>query len=313
MENNNQEKIISIDELKNNKSTEKPDRSNLEAVSISEIREYANEDPNANEPNIIDKTFNAIDQVIIEKAQAAASVRAQIADYEAEKKLDAEFEETEDVAEEIAVPKLRHDIPSDEEKEAIMNEIEEYLADEEIPAQPVVEEAKKSNPIETIDDDDFDSLLDEDDDISTDNDIPEAELNNMKNEIKSKILPYRNSVDFSKFSISKKHIPINRLFNESSHTSYVADWVLPSTGKAISMSEFTGTEIEKLNPGNMGRNRINRIKDVYRLIYEHVIDPNKSPSLEVWAKSISFYDIDHLYFAIYILYTCFVDIFNPRA
>ena len=300
MENNNQEKTISINELKNNQSTEKPDRSNLEAVSISEIRSYANEQPGSDEPNIIDQTFDAIDRVIIEKAEAAASVRAQIADHEAEKQLDAEIEE--DVEEVTAeLPAMRHDIPSDEEKEAIMSELEEYLADEEEPvkAEPVSEE-KKASPMKTIDEDDFDALLsDDEDEISADDDISEAELNNMKNEIKAKILPYKNNVDFSKFSISKKHIPVNRIFNETSQKSYVADWALPSTGKAISMSEFTGTEIEKLNPGNMGRNRINRIKDVYRLIYEHVVDPNKSPSLEVWAKSISFYDIDHLYFAIY--------------
>ena len=279
MENNN-EKTISINDLKSDQAVNvEQNASEMQAVPISQIREYENE--HKQEASIIDEIFDGIDRVITEKAQDSASIKEQIADIESEKKLDEEIEVTSS---------------SEESDNAAVSDEDDYFDDEK--DSNVKDTVNPSTKIE-IDDDDFDALLSDEEDELSDTELPESEINSMKSQIKSKILPYKKNINLSEFTISKKHIGINKIFNEAYQKSYVADWVLPSTGKPISMSEFTGTEIEKLNPGSIGRNRLNKIKDVYRLIYEHVVDPNKSPSLEVWAKSINFYDIDHLYFAIY--------------
>ena len=290
-----EKKTISINDLKGEETTEQatPAQSNpseMKSVPISQIREYKDESIGADEPTFMDKVFSGIDETIMRKAQDAADVREQIAEMEAEKKLDEEFE----VVEEDTPQNVSF---SEEEKTAMVNEIDEYLNDDEA-VQEAVSVKEEPTSARDIDDEDLDALLD-DDELEDSDDISKTELDSMKTQIKAKILPYKNNVDFSKFSIAKKHIGINKVFNEKASTSYVADWALPSTGKAISMSELTGTEIEKLNPSNSGRNRYNTIKSIYRIIFEHDMNPNKSPSLEVWAKSISFYDIDHLYFAMY--------------
>ena len=80
---------------------------------------------------------------------------------------------------------------------------------------------------------------------------------------------------------------------------HVSDWVLPNTGKSISMREFSGSEIAQLNPNNSSQNAINTQARIYSLIYSHIEDANKPKTLEEWLKSICFYDIKHLYFAVY--------------
>ena len=293
----NEKKVVSINDLKNNSEepTVKPENTEMKSVPISEIREYANES-GSDEPSFMDKIYSDLDVAIHNKAQDSADVKEQISNLEAEKKLDEEIEEVLDG--EVVDEDPRY--LSEEDKTAIIDEIDDYLNDEEEinKVMPIEVKAEEPKDARDIDEEDFDSLLDEDE-IESDTGLSESDINSMKSQIKEKIVPYRNNVDFSKFTIAKKHIGINKIFNEQTSNLYVADWALPSTGRPISMSELTGTEIEKLNAGNMGRSRYNTIKDIYRIIYEHDVNPNKTPSLEVWAKSISFYDIDHLYFALY--------------
>ena len=65
------------------------------------------------------------------------------------------------------------------------------------------------------------------------------------------------------------------------------------------MRRFTGTEMERLSNGGKGRTRLNRAMDTWHLIYDHIVDPNKPATLEEWARTTSFLDIEHIYMAIY--------------
>lgn len=145
------------------------------------------------------------------------------------------------------------------------------------------------------DDDKFDDLKDEQAENEADN---KEQLDAIKLTIKEKIKPVANIVDLKSFTISKKHVSVTKTLADSNPDRHVADWALLAAQKPISMSEFNGYEIEKLNPGSSSRNRYNTYIDIYTIIYGHVVDENK-PAFDIWLKNISFYDIPHVYFTIY--------------
>ena len=65
------------------------------------------------------------------------------------------------------------------------------------------------------------------------------------------------------------------------------------------MRRFTGTEMARLVDGGKGRTRLNQALDMWKLIYDHIVDPYKPATVEEWAKVTSFLDIDHIFMAIY--------------
>lgn len=116
--------------------------------------------------------------------------------------------------------------------------------------------------------------------------------------VREKIRPVTNSFDISTFSISKRPAA-STISTPRDNGQKIADWVLMSSQKPIYMRRFTGTEIERLSNGGKGRTRLNRALDTWQLIYNHIVDPHKPETLEEWAKTTSFLDIDHIYMAIY--------------
>lgn len=134
-------------------------------------------------------------------------------------------------------------------------------------------------------------------------------------EIKAKIKPLKKTIDLTKFKVSNKPVSYSKIMavNSAELKTSVSDWVLPNTKRSISIKEFSGSEIELLNPRNSNQNTINTFRRIYSLIYSHVVDPNKPKSLEEWLKGISIFDVKHLQFAVYkacfensnfIPYTC---------
>ena len=124
-------------------------------------------------------------------------------------------------------------------------------------------------------------------------------LEDLKVQVKAKITPMKKNLDLSKFSINKKAVSASKVMKLAvSNNQQVADWVMLDAGRPISVSGLSGPEIMKLNPENSGRNRLNTFRDMYRVIYDHVVDANK-PDFEVWMKQIRFIDLPHIYFALY--------------
>ena len=141
---------------------------------------------------------------------------------------------------------------------------------------------------ETPDAPDFDDLSDEE---------QQKYVKEIKDQIKSNITPIKK-YDLSKFKIKKKPVSISTIMKLTKAESRIADWVLPVSRRAISCSAVTGMEITKLNPSNSGRNRLNMFKDIYSIIYDHIIDNNK-PDFETWLKTTPYHDLEHYYFCIY--------------
>lgn len=118
-----------------------------------------------------------------------------------------------------------------------------------------------------------------------------------KKQVQDAINNKRSIIDTSGFKVSRKHISMNALLQKKEPDKKIADWVLPTAGKAFSMAEFSGIDIQKLNPQRQ-RNRINSVKEIYRTMYNHI--PGADPTaFESWLRSTPFRDQDQLYFAAY--------------
>lgn len=157
------------------------------------------------------------------------------------------------------------------------------------------ENPKANVRVANIEYDEEDFNLDEEEE----KDEAEEQFNMMQKKLKETIKPITNKIDLQAFKISKKPVSVSNALKASSNVKTVIDWALFSGERAISMTEFTGFEIDKLNPRNSSRNRLNTYKDIYTLIFNHLVDANKPMTMEEWVKTIKFYDQNHLYFSIY--------------
>ena len=144
-------------------------------------------------------------------------------------------------------------------------------------------------------DEELEENIDEDKKIEKEQ---KEQMEKLRSLVREKISPVSKALDISSFSIVKRPAA-NTISTPREHHEKIADWVLMSSQKPIYMKRFSGTEIERLANGGKGRTRLNRTLDTWQLIYNHIVDPHKPESLEAWARSTSFLDIDHIYMAIY--------------
>ena len=162
---------------------------------------------------------------------------------------------------------------------------------------PSISKPKNENILDNLDDDEL--FEDENSDNDEKENIDKM-LESLKTEVKEKIKPIKKSLDLSKFTISKKSISVQKVMKMAIQPHQnIADWVLYSANRPISMTGLSGPEILKLNPENSNRNRLNTFRDMYRIIYDHVYDGNK-PEFETWLKQLRYSDLQHVYFAIYM-------------
>lgn len=124
-------------------------------------------------------------------------------------------------------------------------------------------------------------------------------LESLKSQINERVIPIKKSFDLSKFTVAKKAISAQKVMKLAIPNQNAADWIMPAANRPISVSGLSGPEILKLNPQNSNRNRMNTFRDMYRIIYDHVIDGNK-PDFEAWLKHTRFVDLQHIYFALYM-------------
>lgn len=199
----------------------------------------------------------------------------------------------EKVKEEKAQIELEKEISSEEDE--LEKEVEFGDTDEE-PTKVISIHEKEVSSLE-LDPEDFEDLDEEDEEMKEDD--TEKQIKVIKNKIKEKLKPVTKAVDLTSFSISKKPMTVSNALKATEHKETV-DWVLPAAGRSLSMEEFKGMEIEKLNPANSGRNALNTYKEIFQLLYSHTVDANKPDSMEKWVKLLKFADLNHIYFAVYM-------------
>lgn len=301
----------------------------LQPVDIDTIlpRKIETKDPNA--INLEDELFGALDRAV-EKEKKSITERVD-AITEMQHKEFLEMKEKEELQEEeerdnhelYGIPSDKYN-PNVEKSTIVMEESEEDLDEEEQeivsdnkvvftikPAEHItvnteIDSKKKDNDIEEEIPDEWEDILDEVDDEDDINDDEKQDFTDdevveiLKEETRKRITPIKKSFDLSKFSIAKKGISAQRAMKTTVRSNQsVADWILYNQSKPISVTGLSGSEILKMNMENSNRNRINALKDSYRIIYDHVVDANKA-EFEIWLKQIPFADLPHLYFALYM-------------
>ena len=316
---------ITAENMEANKAVFNPDANTSKEVSIDQINnalpKKEKEDTTVNAP-IVENAFNAMVNTIEHKKEVFdKEVRPKIeaareeAEIEAELAEDANIEETENIRSEL-------DLNDTEEDEAatvgqFTTDFEVEKEDKPTPAKkvtkPVVEE-KEDMQTEI---DDIDSLINDlnddadDDEISTDSDINDESVEELRERLKSNIgdtiKASNNTDDLSTYTISKKPIASLTLLDNliiDSKKYKTADWILHKTGISITMKEGFGPELDNLRKSMQNSNDLNSTIRVLRFMYDHIVDANK-PKFEVWAKCIAFEDLEDLYAAFYK--ACFGD------
>lgn len=229
---------------------------------------------------------------------------------ELEEKMYEEFIESKDNME---LDSVMEDAPAPEvvapsvDEEDPYDEPEDIHPTKEAPIKKMVKkvlapiEETKSPNFDYKDDEMEDDFKDLDSDTKANKDKKERDylIDELKSESRKVINPNANKIDLNQFSISSTSVKPSTIMIKNNDDLPVADWVQFVAEKPISMSALTGPEIIRLDPSNSNRNTLNTLKDIYRIIYNHIVDSNK-PEYELWLKNVKFMDLDHIYFAMYM-------------
>lgn len=116
--------------------------------------------------------------------------------------------------------------------------------------------------------------------------------------VKERIAPITKRFNLNDFTVGESPITcLDIKMMGLSHVS-VADHFLPNAGKIISCSALSGSELMAMNPENSNRSRLNTLKDIYSIMYKHVVS-EKPKTFDEWLKTTRFNDLEHIYFALY--------------
>lgn len=263
---------VTLEDLREKPVAYKSDESlnDLKEVSIESIAPYKKE--NEEGASIMDDIFGEIDNGINRIAQQSVEF---IKENE-EKILQEELEEEmgEDTLEEEVEEETFKPDTEEENKTIVFNKYE-------------------------IDEEDLEDEIDEEESIG-EREENDKQIEKLKMNINEKIKPVIKKIDLSTFTISKKPISVNNALKSSVSSDSVVNWGLFESKIPITMKEFKGYEIGNLDIRNqVGISRYNGYKNIYGNIFDH-IHGTKPKTLEEWLKAVSFFDIPHLFFSIYM-------------
>lgn len=165
-----------------------------------------------------------------------------------------------------------------------------------------------------IDEEDFDDVNSTEDAAQTEEDAvqlsPEeieeiriAGEKNLKNEILKKIINTGKKLDTSQFVISKKIIPIkDALKNRVTEITRTAKWPMMYAERPFIASALKGPEIALLfdYDDSGSESSIGITQQQLKIMYEHDANEYKPTTIENWAKTIPFLDIESIFAALYL-------------
>ena len=135
------------------------------------------------------------------------------------------------------------------------------------------------------------------DDNKEESDDDEKRLITLKSIISEKISPIKKRLNLSSYTISKK---VNTSSVIETNNNPKAKWVLMSSGVIVLMSSFSGSELEAIRSYiEDTENGKEDFRSVLNMVYNHIVSP-KPKTFKEWVMSISFFDYENLFFAIYI-------------
>lgn len=164
---------------------------------------------------------------------------------------------------------------------------------------------KTGDRVDKIDDADLEEFLNEDTEETEDEkEERKAIFENYKKEVfdKIQVVPTITKHKVNKIKIATTPISVQKALRTNPRSANTATWVLPNSGRLITFSALAGEEIENLSPAshdnNMSEALSNRL--TFNTLFNHLIDANKPDSMEKWLRTINWYDINDIYFAIYL-------------
>lgn len=203
-----------------------------------------------------------------------------------------ERELDDDMADEhIAVPTHKPETVETAKPTTAAQTIQEELKPEPPKYIPVPDKTKERNIPE---------LSDEDKDLAAlegDVEAPTEDFDaKLKAELSKKMKPVTKKFDLSAVAVSNKPITVSNATNKVVRMDKkIFTWALPRSKRPVSVKAFTATELNVLQSYVENRSRS---RDVFKTIWDHIIG-NKGDSFDTWAKCTSYFDVDHLWFAIY--------------
>lgn len=188
----------------------------------------------------------------------------------------------------------------------------------EVVKEPVVKEEEEnktsiekeiSNPttVPTINDEDLNSLIRDTQEETELTEEEKAKQKEIRENFQKQVFEALGSpvkIDRGRiktFKVASKPISINSVLKTNTNVA-TATWALPNSGRLITLSSLSGEEIENLNrdtdDDEENTNLLNRL--IFNTIYNHLIDASKPATMEEWVKTINWFDINDLYFALYL-------------
>lgn len=199
------------------------------------------------------------------------------------------------------------DIPETTAKEQTVEAVE--VEEPKIQEEKSVVEKEISNPtsIPTINDEDLNSLIRDTQEETELTEEEKAKQKEIRENFQKQVFEALGSpvkIDRGRiktFKVASKPISINSVLKTNTNTA-TATWALPNSGRLITLSSLSGEEIENLNrdtdDDEENTNLLNRL--IFNTIYNHLIDASKPATMEEWVKTINWFDINDLYFALYL-------------
>ena len=169
---------------------------------------------------------------------------------------------------------------------------------------PVVENISKPTVVPFVDrkvsETDENEISQEDKDLAaldgdTDDDDDDDFETKLKNELQKKLKPVSKKLDLSSATVIQKPVNVSQYAEKMKQAKRVFTWPLIRSGRPITIQSFNANELNILS--NNARNT-NMTLEVFRTIYKHIVS-GKGESFETWAKSTSYFDVNHIWMAIY--------------
>ena len=195
----------------------------------------------------------------------------------------------------VEEPSIEESSPVEEEPEAAEETVSEPEEDEIV----ISKEFEGAEAYQAANSDDLAKDLETELNVDTETGRSDEEmLEELKAAVKKNIPAIKNKINLRDFKISDTPISASKVSSFSISDVNQADWVLPNAQKVITVRGLSGPELFAMNPQNSNKNRINTFRQIYGIIYKHIVS-KKPKSFDEWLKITRFSDIDHIYAALH--------------
>ena len=234
-------------------------------------------------------------------------------------------EDTDEIEDEESNDQIVDEYDNDEDYEfdESSSEVEEYIDDsddveKEIEEEPSfsnnalkitksvnIEEANVTTSDFDTDDDDFEDVSFETDENLTDeqiNKISEDAEKHLRSEILKKIVNTGKKLDTTTLSVSNKVINLNSVLQTmKKKPETTATWPLTFAGRPYIASALKGPDIAIMSDMDTSANSgVGLSMAQARIMFEHDASPYRPTTLEAWAKTIPYADVENIFAALYM-------------